>query len=98
RWRPYAIGRMVAVRVRVLAKGRHSLRGPSARVLWQVPSRLAPTAEDVPIPRAAVRNVKSADKLARRGIAPRGALLHLCARAGMDSGPRAGISTDSRRT
>src|SRR5262249_24933533 len=93
RWRPYAIGRMVAVRVRVLAKGRHSLRGPSARVLWQVPSRLAPTAEDVPIPGAAVRNVKVADKPAPRGLPHRAPPLPPSAPAGKGSSPPPGKST-----
>jgi hypothetical protein len=37
------LGGMVAVRVRVLAKECHGLGGPSARLLWQVPSGLAQT-------------------------------------------------------
>src|SRR5262245_37988750 len=99
------LGRMVAVTVRVLAKECHGLGGPSACVLWQVPSGLAQTAAHIPVAGAAVRHMKVADKFARRLIVGHGPLPRRrrasspsCALARMAETPRRGRSTDNRTT
>src|SRR5262245_6196394 len=54
-----------------------------------MPSSFAQTAPHIPVPGAAVRNMKVADKLARRFTVGHGlALSHLCARVGTAEAPR----------